>query len=134
VGSRAGARRTSRPSCARAEGPHLRLRLLQPVGHAHLAKHRRGGREVRPLLVRLPRPAVDLREPGVAVGDEGTHMARLPEREGFSVAGDALSVVELVTLDRDVAEQIEEGCLRAKLDARALDAGLGQSPGIVATA
>jgi hypothetical protein len=48
----------------------LRLRLLQPEGHAHLAVHRRRGGEVLLRLLALARAPVELAEAEVAVGDE----------------------------------------------------------------
>ncbi len=70
AGFRAGTGRTSRPPLVCAKAPHLCLRLLQPERHAHLAVHRRGGREVLAFLVWLADPTVDLCEPCVAVGAE----------------------------------------------------------------
>ena len=53
--------------------PHLRLGLLQPEPHVHLAVHRRRGGEVLLGLLALARAPVELAEAEVAVGDEGAH-------------------------------------------------------------
>jgi hypothetical protein len=55
---------------------HLRLCLLQPVRHVHLAIHRRRGGEVRARLLVLARAPVELAEAEMAVGDEGARMLR----------------------------------------------------------
>src|SRR5437773_6574703 len=49
----------------------VRLRLLQPEPHIHLAVHRRRGGEVLLRLLALTRAPVELAEAEVAVGDEG---------------------------------------------------------------
>src|SRR5262245_8324373 len=59
--------------------PHLRLRLLQPVRHAHLAVHRGRGREVPPGLIELARLPAQLAEVEVAVSREGAHPDRISE-------------------------------------------------------
>ncbi len=57
--------------------PRFLFRLLQPVRHAHLAVHRRGGGEVLVGLQAFAGASVELGEAEVAVGDEGAHPARL---------------------------------------------------------
>jgi len=52
------------------ELPQLRLRLLQPVRHPHLAVHRRRGSEVLLCLLALAGPAMKRAETEVAVGQE----------------------------------------------------------------
>jgi hypothetical protein len=42
--------------------PHLRLRLLQPEPHVHLAVHRRGGGEVLPGVTVIARAPVEVAE------------------------------------------------------------------------
>src|SRR5262249_62142932 len=61
--------------------PQLRLRLLQPVRHPHLAVHRRRGGEVLLRLLALARASVELAEAEVAVGDDETHPTRFGEVE-----------------------------------------------------
>ena len=56
--------------------------LLQPVRHAHLAVHRRRGGEVLLRLLALARALVELAEPEMAVGDEGSHAEFGSERQG----------------------------------------------------
>ena len=46
-------------------------RLFKPVGHAHLAVHRRRGRTITPRFFRLVPALAEPREPGVAVRDSG---------------------------------------------------------------
>src|SRR5262245_33569610 len=53
--------------------PPLRLRLLQPVRHPHLAVHRPRGSEMPLRLFALARALVELAEAEMAVGDEGAH-------------------------------------------------------------
>jgi hypothetical protein len=58
---------------------HLRLRLLQPKRHVHVAVHRRRGGEVVAGLIPFARAQVDLAETEVAVGDEGARPEPLGE-------------------------------------------------------
>jgi hypothetical protein len=51
--------------------PRLRLRLLQPVRHPHLAVHRRRGGEMLLCLLALAGAPVEFAETEVAVGGEG---------------------------------------------------------------
>src|SRR5215470_16020835 len=68
-----------RPRAPSRQLSRLRLRLLQPVRHPHLAVHRRRGGEVLLRLLALARAPVELAEAEVAVGDEGAHGAGLGE-------------------------------------------------------
>jgi hypothetical protein len=65
----------------------LRLRLLQPVRHAHLAVHRRRGREVLLRLLTLARTPVELTEAEVAVGDDGDDVLAGEGRGGAEAVG-----------------------------------------------
>src|SRR5215831_11987636 len=60
---------------------HLRLRLLQPVRHPHLAVHRRRGGEVLLRLLALDRAPVELAKAEVAVGDEGAQRILFSEEQ-----------------------------------------------------
>src|SRR5262249_5074557 len=70
---------------------HPRFRLLQPVGHAHFAVHRRRDIKVLPSLRVIARAAMELAKAEVAVGNERAHAARLGERQRLAVV--AFSVV-----------------------------------------
>src|SRR5215470_14206526 len=70
------------PSCRPS---HLRLRLLQPVRHSHLAVHRRRDGEMLLRLLTLARTPVELPEAEVAVGDEGAHAELRGERQSVLV-------------------------------------------------
>jgi hypothetical protein len=77
---------SSRPSSSK-----LRLRLLKPKRHVHVAVHRRRGGEVVAGLIPFARAQVDLAETEVAVGDEGAH----PEPLGD---GQRLAIMSLAAL------------------------------------
>src|SRR6266852_4852212 len=83
--------------------PHLRLRLLQPELHVHLAVHRCRSGEVFHGLLLLTGYSIELAEAEVAVGDERTHAARLGEGQRLSVVGLAALGIEVVGMGRDVA-------------------------------
>src|SRR5262245_57785339 len=85
---------------------HFRLRLLQPVPHAHLAAHLRRSGEV--LLRLLPFACVsgELAKAEVAAGDEGAHAARLGERKRLAVVDLAALGIEPVGMGCDVTEQV----------------------------
>src|SRR5215471_19882258 len=85
----------------------LRLRLLQPVRHSHLAIHRPRGGQVLVRLVALAHTSVELAKTEVAVGDEGAHAARLGEGQRLAVLGLALLDVEPIGMGRDVAEKVQ---------------------------
>src|SRR5262249_45229740 len=86
--------------------PHLRLRLLQPVRHPHLAVHRRRGGEVLVCLLTLARAPVELAEAEVAVGDEGAHAARLGQSQRLAILGLGGLGIEPIGMARDVAQQV----------------------------
>src|SRR5690242_17814461 len=65
----------------------LRLRLLQPEPHVHLAVHRRRGGQVLPRLLALARAPVELTEAEVAVGDERAHAKFGREGKGPTIRG-----------------------------------------------
>src|SRR5215510_13752610 len=69
------------------ESLELRLRLLQPVRHSHLAVHRRRGGEVLLRLLTLASAPVELAEAEVAVGDKGPHAQCLGQSQGLLVVG-----------------------------------------------
>ena len=70
-------------SCRASE---LRLCLLQPEPHAHLAVHRRGGSEARLGLRAIAGAPVELPEAEVAVGHERAHLEGLGEGQRLVVA------------------------------------------------
>src|SRR2546426_5570263 len=95
---------TESPRSWSGQIPHLRLRLLQPEPHVHVAVHRRRGGEVLLGLLALARAPGELAEAEVAVRDERAHAARLGEGQRLAVVGLAALGVEPVGMDRDVAE------------------------------
>src|SRR5262249_33506166 len=70
----------------------VRLSLLQPVRHPHLAVHRRRGDEVLLRLPALARAPVELAEAEVAVGDEGA-LAESPQRGIASMSAISRSIL-----------------------------------------
>src|SRR5262245_48390703 len=66
---------------------HLRLRLLQPERHLHLAVHRRRGADMFLRLLAIARAPVELAEAEVAVGDEGAHAEIFGEGKGTTIRG-----------------------------------------------
>ncbi len=60
--------------------------LFQPVRHAHLAEHRRRGREVLLRLLVLARAPVELAESEMAVGDQRAHTELVSRSERLPVA------------------------------------------------
>src|ERR1700730_5961701 len=64
-----------------------RLRLSQPVRHAHLPIHRRRGRDVFAGLVALTCAPVELTEAEVAMGDEGAHREFVCQGHSSAIAG-----------------------------------------------
>ena len=85
---------------------HLRLRLLLPVRHAHVAVHSRRGDEVLLRLLPFASASGELAEAEVAAGDEGPHAARFGERQSLAVVGLAALGIEPVGVGCDVAEQM----------------------------
>src|SRR6266508_2222821 len=67
--------------------PRLRLRLLQPEPHVHLAVHRRRGGEVPLRLLALARSTVERAEAEMAVGGERAHAAGVGECQRLAVVG-----------------------------------------------
>ena len=86
--------------------PHLRLRLLQPELHVHLAVQRRRDGEVFVRLLALAGAPVEFAEAKMAVGDEGPHSAWLGQRQRLAVMGLGALGIESVGMARDVAEQV----------------------------
>src|SRR5262247_2269516 len=66
---------------ASARRVYLRLPLLQPEPHVHLAVHRRCSGEVLTRLLALVGARAQLPEAEVAVGDERAHAARLGKKQ-----------------------------------------------------
>src|SRR5215475_9781585 len=92
---------------ASARRVYLRLRLLQPERHVHLAVQPRRGGEVLLCLLVLAGALAQLPEAEVAVGDERAHAARLGEGQRLAVVGLAALCIEPVGMGRDVTEQVE---------------------------
>ena len=100
---------------------HLRLHLLLPVRHAHVAVHRRRGGEVLLPLLPFACASGELAEAEVAAGDKGPHAARLGKCQRLEVVGLAALGIELVGMGCDVAEQMlimgcEPGVVRSRFD------------------
>src|SRR6266851_2959604 len=93
--------------------PHLRLRLLQPVRHAHLAVHRRRGGEVLLRLLASAGAPVELAEAEVAVCDERAHAELTGERQRLAVV--AVSVLWGNAAGGDLSEEAEGPRLVAAL-------------------
>src|SRR6266851_6318914 len=74
--------------------PHLRLRLLHPVRHPHLAVHRRRGGEMLTRVIPLVCSPVELAEADVAVGKERAHPELAGKRQGCTVVALRVSAVE----------------------------------------
>src|SRR5262245_35438069 len=113
---------------------HLRLRLLQPVGHPHLAIHRRRVGEMRLRLLALAGAPVELAEAEVAVGDEGAHAARLGEGQGLAVMGLTPLRIESFGVDCDVAEELLGMRGEPRMMRRAFDRAVTKAPRLVETA
>src|SRR5215471_18967805 len=92
---------------ASARRVYLRLRLLQPEPHVHLAVHRRRGGEVFLCQLAFACAPIELAEAEVAVGDEGAHAARFGQRKRLAVVGLAALGIEPLGVGRDVTEQVE---------------------------
>src|SRR5262250_3001149 len=114
--------------------PHLRLRLLQPVRHVHLAVHRCRGGEVLLCFVALARASIELAQAEVAVGDEGAHAARLGEGQRLAVVGLAALGIEPVGVGRDVTEQVERVGRGPGLTGRGRHRAVAQALRVVETA
>src|SRR6185295_9327297 len=83
------------------------LRLLQPELHVHLAVERRRDGEVFARLLASAGAPVEFPKPEVAVGDEGSHAARLGKRQRIAVVGLSALGIESLGMTRDVAEQMQ---------------------------
>src|SRR5262245_39157124 len=81
------------------ELPHLRLGLLQPESHVHLAVHRRRGGEMLLCLLALARAPVELAEAEVGVGDEGAHATLRGQGNCLPIVGPRSLLVESVLSD-----------------------------------
>src|SRR5262245_39295014 len=99
----------------------LQFYLLQPELHPHLAVHRRGGCQMLPCLRPVPGTLVQLAEPEVAVGGEGSHaefggqspcvtvVANRPfNRRRIAVRGDLAQEAKRPALEPAVLERAEE--------------------------
>jgi hypothetical protein len=82
--------------------PRLRLRLLQPEAHVHLAVQRRRGGEVLARLLTLARTVGEPAGAEVAMGDEGPHPEFLGQCERLAVVGLAALGVEPVGMGRNL--------------------------------
>src|SRR5437667_8457767 len=96
---------------------HLRLGLLQPVRHAHVAVHRHRGGEVLLRLPPLVGAPVELAVSEVTMGDERTIVARLGERQ--RVAEMTFGLIRQILVGSDVAEKAKYPRLKAALPALA---------------
>jgi hypothetical protein len=70
-----------------SEVAHLRLRLLKPGPHIHLAVHRRRNREVFACFSTLAHTSVELAEAEMAVGDDRAHAQLIGEGQGLPEGG-----------------------------------------------
>src|SRR5262249_13805449 len=119
---------------ASARRVYLRLRLLQPEPHVHLAVHRRRGGEVLARLFALARARAQLPEAEVAVGDERAHAARLGEGQRLAVMGLAALGIEPGGVGRDVTYQVERVGRVPGLMRRGLHRAVAQASRVVETA
>src|SRR5437016_1113743 len=84
---------------------HLRLRLLQPEPHVHLAVHRGCGGEVLLRLLALTRAPVELAEAGMTVGHERAHLELGCQGHCGAVVRRGGRHVEASTMRGDVASR-----------------------------
>ena len=82
-------------------------------------------------LLALAGAPVERAEAEVAVGDEGSHAARLGQRQRLAVAGLAALGVEPVGMGRDVAEQVLSMGCGPRASRRGFDGALAQAPRLV---
>src|SRR5262252_6949426 len=94
---------------ASARPVYLRLRLLQPKPHIHLAVQRRRGGQVPLRLLAFARPSRQLAEAEVAVGNERAHAARLGKGQRLTVMGLAAVRVGLIARLRAVPRRRARG-------------------------
>ena len=92
-------------SDARCRLFHLRLRLLQPEPHVHLAVHRRGSDEVLLSLLARACSPVELAEAEVAVGDRGAHAELVSQRHRAPEVGLCGLHVGGIAAGRHLAEE-----------------------------
>ncbi len=96
--------------------PHLRLRLLPPEPHVHLAVHRHRSGEVLLRLLSLARTSVELAKAEVAVSDERAHTARLAEGQRLAVVGlGRLNLLGRIERRGDGAETVKQNRFLASL-------------------
>src|SRR5262245_11582988 len=74
--------------------PHLRLRLLQPEPHIHLAVHRCRDVEVFLCLVALTGLPIEPAEAEMTVGDQGAHTAVRRNHERLAIVVLTLFAIE----------------------------------------
>src|ERR1700730_4153098 len=110
------------------QSPHLRLRLLQPVRHPHLAVQRRRGREMLSGLLALARAPIESAEAEVGVGDERAHAARRGEGQRLAVVGLTALGIEPVGMGRDVAEEVLRISRKPVVSGRGFESAVGQTP------
>src|SRR5690242_8525555 len=118
------------PSAQRRE---LRLRLLDPGPHVHLAVHRGRDREML-LRGRSPAPTpVQAAEAAVTAGDEGTQPARVGQEQGLPVVTCGGLDLARVATGGDLTEEPEGPGFQAALAAllRQRQCALGLSPRLV---
>src|SRR5712692_4008411 len=95
--------------------PHLRLRLVQPEAHVHLAVHRRRRRQMLSGLVRLVGLPEELTQVEVAVGDERTHAEVAGQGQGLAIVAFRRLDSRRIATGDDFAEQAETPRLVAAL-------------------
>jgi hypothetical protein len=85
----------------------LRLRLLQPEAHVHLAVQRRCVSQVLAGLLALACVPAELTEAEVAVSDEWAHPQSFGNRERLPVVGLSSFSIKSVKTDSEVGEQVQ---------------------------
>src|SRR5713101_4356591 len=95
--------------------PQLRLRLVRPEAHVHLAVHRRGRRQMLSSLVPLAGLPQELAEVKVAVGDERTHAELACQHQGLAVVAFRRLDSRRIASGDDFTEQAETPRLVAAL-------------------
>src|SRR5262245_30601950 len=98
---------------------NVRLRLLQPEGHAHLAVHAYRGGQLLLGHRLVARPTVELAEAEVAVGGEWTHAELVGPRERLPVVAFRRPHVGRVARGGDFAEEAQRPALETSLPAPA---------------
>src|SRR5262245_36803549 len=82
-------------------------------------------------LLALARAPVELAEAEVAVGDEGTHAARLGQRQRRAEVGLAVLGIERSVMGRNVAEEMVRVSSGSRVARTGLDRAIGLAQGIV---